>query len=48
MREFGQYYFKNDVEFRNWLNKAKREETRQKRIKEIITPCAENMKQRTI
>ena len=30
-----------------WLNQAKREETRQKRIKEIIRLCAANMKQRT-
>lgn len=48
MREIGQYFFKNDGEWRNWLNQAKRKETRQKRIKEIIRLCAANMKQRTI
>ncbi len=48
MREIGHYFFKNDVEWRNWPNHAKRDETRQKRIKEIITFCAANMKQRTI
>ncbi|MGI9552915.1 MAG: YdeI/OmpD-associated family protein [Aurantibacter sp.] len=30
-----------------WLNQAKREETRQKRIKEIVRMCAENIKSRT-
>ena len=30
-----------------WLNQAKRQETRQKRIKEIIRLCAANRKQRT-
>ncbi|NND79307.1 MAG: hypothetical protein HKN53_05360 [Maribacter sp.] len=31
-----------------WLNQAKREETRQKRINEIISLCAENIKRRTV
>ncbi|WP_240751486.1 YdeI/OmpD-associated family protein [Flagellimonas onchidii] len=30
-----------------WLNQAKREETRQKRIKEIVNCCEANMKSRT-
>lgn len=31
-----------------WLNQAKREETRQKRIAEIINYCADNIKSRTM
>jgi len=41
------YTFSQRKSYLFWLNQAKRKETRQKRIKEIIRLCAANRKQRT-
>jgi len=47
-QNFQNFTFGQRKSYLYWLKQAKREETRQKRINEIISLCAGNIKQRTV